>query len=181
MLSRRDWLKAVALGLAGCTAPPERLLLPDANFDEPIEPGPLEPEHVCATLEVEETDALVSVWAAVARRALPIVEDIETGLQTAGAVIEIDPDRGNTGTGLLGELLPGRRYRYHLRFDTGYTSEWYELHTAPPADQPADLMLLYGADIDLNPGFDSPILDTMAASGAACYVSLGDWPYADNG
>ena len=62
MLSRRDWLKAVAFGLAGCTAPPDRLLLPDANFDEPIEPGPLEPEHVCATLEVEATDALVS-WA----------------------------------------------------------------------------------------------------------------------
>lgn len=179
-LTRRDWLKLVGAGLAGCSMPPGSLPWPDSDPDGRWDPGPIEPEHAAATFEVGATDALIAVWAPAVRLALPVVEDVETGVQATADVIEIRGDAGGTGAGVLGGLQPGRRYRWHLRFDTGTTSEWYGLRAAPAAETPAPLTFLYSADIDLSPAYDSPIFDSMAGSGADFFVCLGDWPYADN-
>jgi alkaline phosphatase D len=177
---RRDWLKLVGVGLAGCSAPPDRLQWPDADPDGRVEPGPIEPVHSAATFDPGETDALLSVWAPGARMALPIIEELDTGRQASGDIIDLDGGLGGVGAGVLAGLSPGRDYRWFLRFDIGTSTPWFGLRTAPPAAEPAPLTLLYSADIDLNPAFDSPIFDTMAASGADFFVSLGDFPYADN-
>ncbi|HTM19167.1 MAG TPA: alkaline phosphatase D family protein [Kofleriaceae bacterium] len=180
MLTRRDWLKAAAAGLVGCTLPPDRLLFPDADPDQPLQPGPIEPEHAAAAFEAGETEALLSVWAPAAHRALPVIEELGGDVQLLGEVFDVVGDLGGTGVGALTGLAPGRSYRWHLRFDNGYTTDWYQLRTAPPADQAAPLTLVYSADVDPSPSYDSPIVDTLAARGADLYVSLGDWPYADN-
>ncbi len=181
MLSRRDWLKILGLGLAGCSAPPDRLLWPDADADGGrIEPGPFEAVHSAASFDPGETDALLSVWAPEARLAMPIVEELDTGRQVVGDVFDIDAALGGVGATTIAGLTAGRDYRWFLRFDTGRTTPWFNLRTAPPAAEPAGLTLLYSADIDLNPAFDSPIFQTMATSGADFFVSLGDFPYADN-
>jgi hypothetical protein len=129
---------------------------------------------------VGETDALLSVWAPEAGRALPIIEELDTGRQVAGDLIDLDAALGGLGAGIIAGLTAGRDYRWHLRFDTGRSSPWFALRTAPPILEPVPLTVLYSADIDLAPAYDSPIFDTMAASGADCFVSLGDFPYADN-
>src|SRR5207248_1583669 len=54
----------------------------------------------------------------------------------------------------------------------------YEFVTAPTDARPVRLAV--GADLDPDPTYDSPIFDTLAAAGADVYVSIGDWPYADN-
>ncbi|MBP9207007.1 MAG: alkaline phosphatase D family protein [Kofleriaceae bacterium] len=52
--------------------------------------------------------------------------------------------------------------------------------TAPVSDAPATVRLAWSADCDLDPQFDSPMLATLAGLDVDCYVSLGDFPYADN-
>ncbi|MBZ0238156.1 MAG: alkaline phosphatase D family protein, partial [Deltaproteobacteria bacterium] len=52
--------------------------------------------------------------------------------------------------------------------------------TAPRADDPRPVRLAWSADIDPDPAYDSPIFETLADQAAEVFVSLGDWPYADN-
>ncbi len=164
------------MGLAGCS--------PDATHivgieDRRLVPGPRKPEHSAAAFEVDTTEAILFVWAPEAESAVPIVEHVATGQQVILSAIVIQRDAGDTGATLISGMSPGQDYRWHLRFDNGTTTDWFMFRTAPLPNEEAPLHLIYSSDIDVRPVFDSPIFATMAASGADVFVSLGDWPYAD--
>jgi len=53
--------------------------------------------------------------------------------------------------------------------------------TTAPADSDTDAVrIAWSADFDLDPEFASPILDAAIAQAPELFVTLGDWPYADN-
>jgi alkaline phosphatase D len=185
LISRRDWLRlvgaSVATGAIGCgdnrTGPDGGVLV---DLDAGLMPGPIDADHAAVTFEVDTNSAIVSVHAAEPRWVALVLEDSETGTQRASGAVELDPRFGRVARVDLTELEPDRRYRYHLRFDTDTTSQWFEFRTAPASDHDADVHLVFSADIDTDPLFDSNIFATLRDTGADFFVSLGDWPYADN-
>jgi alkaline phosphatase D len=186
VISRREWLRlcgaSVASGWLGCG---DNLLGPDGGVLVDLDggalaPGPIDPAHAAVTFEVDSTSAIVSVHAATPRWFVVVLEDTATGAQRATGALELDPAVGRVARIDLTELEPARTYRYHLRFDTDTTSQWFEFRTAPPSDADADVRLVFSADIDTDPLFDSNIFASLRTSGADFFVSLGDWPYADN-
>ena len=189
MVSRREILKrSLALGasvgagsLLGCNgdviSPVDGV---PGGSDGGLEPGPFDADHAVATFEANRDSALVSIWAAGPRGAMVVVEDAQ-GMQTLTETVELRDDRGRTSTIVITGLAAGASYRYHVRFDTGETTDWYAFRTAPAFHAEPDLHLLFSADIDFDPMYETEIFDTMTGSGADFFVCLGDWPYTDNG
>lgn len=181
MISRREWLElvgaAAALGALGCGDNEPGLL---TDLDGGVDPLPLDASAVAAAFEVTGSGALIWAYARKPRWAAVVIEDLVDGGAAASMPFELLPEAAQTGWIELDGLEPDRDYRYHVRFDNGRSTGWQTLRTAPDPGADADVTFLFSADIDTNPEFDSPIQATMADSGAAFYLSLGDWPYADN-
>ena len=139
MVSRREILKrSLALGasvgagsLLGCNgdviSPVDGV---PGGSDGGLEPGPFDADHAVATFEANRDSALVSIWAAGPRGAMVVVEDAQ-GMQTLTETVELRDDRGRTSTIVITGLAAGASYRYHVRFDTGETTDWYAFRTAP--------------------------------------------------
>ena len=170
MLDRRQWLKfslaagagaASGLGFGGCDSPPRTLL-----------------EGAVATFEVTDTGALVAVYSAVPTTA-HVEVDTSSGLMISPA-FDLSESTGNTGFVELVDLEPDTEYVYRVVTELGGESAPYRLRTAPPPDEPHEFTFLFSADLDVDPLWDSPILTAMALTPASFYISLGDWPYADN-
>jgi alkaline phosphatase D len=175
VVSRREWLQlSLALGaqaaLGACgrdSGPPEPELAPVSDV-------------VAATFEVTATGALVAVHSQTATSATVRVEDVETGGMRVTEPQPLAAEVGFTAAFELAGLSPGRRYRHSVHLDNNTRSQWYEFTTAPDPAEPADVTFLVSADLDSNIQFYSPIYESMSASHADFFVSLGDWPYADN-
>jgi alkaline phosphatase D len=142
---------------------------------------------VAATFEVGATSALIWAYA-------PEPTDARIELEYAGPyrpglnrhyervsihALRITAARGNTGVQRLDGLQRDGVYRYRLQFGNGDGTDWYHLRTAPAADVDAPVHFVFGADISNDPKYASPMLATMSRSGAAFFISLGDWPYTD--
>lgn len=129
-------------------------------------------------LDVEPTRALVAVWSARAGAAEVRVERAD-GAPVAEARVTLD-GRGHGAVDLTG-LAPATRYHARLRCSDGGAYGPLAFVTAPADDDPRPARLLVSADVDPSAEFTSPIFDTIAAATPDLFVSLGDWPYADNG
>ncbi len=171
MLTRRQWLKASlaagtgfasGIGLTGCQPPPEDI----GTF--------------AATFEVSPDGVLVHVYRDVPGVAHLELETVATGATVVTDGLDIGLDTGGTGTFELTGLSPDTAYRYRIVSDDAAPSAVYAFRTAPPPDEPLEFSLLISADLDTDPLFDSQILDTMRGHDARFFLSLGDWPYADN-
>jgi alkaline phosphatase D len=77
-------------------------------------------------------------------------------------------------------LLPATSYQVSIVSDAGYRVV-HQARTAPSADDPRPVRLAIGADLDPHPDFDSDVLEHIAAASPELFVSLGDFPYTDNG
>jgi len=162
--SRRDVLR-----YAGVSA--GALALPDCGDNLPaIAP-------VVATLEVDVRSAVVAAWSAIAGELTVHLEDDATGEPVAEVRSPVGPG-GVAHLDVTG-LSPGRRYRYRVTGE-GTASDDFAFTTAPSPDDARPVRLAVSADLDVDPAFDSPILETLAAAAPDLFVSLGDWPYADN-
>jgi len=71
-------------------------------------------------------------------------------------------------------------YVVAIGLDDGRAMEPHVIVTAPRSDDARAVRLTWSADIDPDPAYDSPIFETLADQEAELFVSLGDWPYADN-
>jgi alkaline phosphatase D len=131
-----------------------------------------------ATFEVSESGALVAIYASEPGAVFVELSTPDGVVQTPS--VDVGPATGNTALVELVDLEPDTAYDYRVVSESGAESAPFRLRTAPPPDVAAELTFVYSADLDLNPLFDSPILETLAATPAAFFVSLGDWPYADN-
>lgn len=84
---------------------------------------------------------------------------------------------GDAGTGHaeLAGLAPGTRH--HVTLDGAGPLSFV---TAPGVDDPRPVRIVWSGDLDLDPLFASGMLDVVRGLEPDVFVSLGDWPYADN-
>lgn len=161
MLSRREL--GLLLGVSLVPAP----------ACEPDTPG-----AACSiVLDVEEDRALVVVWSATA------TEMSVTAATMDGRVAgRWQATFGASGLAVVDArgLSPATSYLIAIGLDDGRVLAPHVIVTAPRADDPRPVRLAWSADIDPDPAYDSPIFETLADQAAEVFVSLGDWPYADN-
>jgi alkaline phosphatase D len=136
------------------------------------------PDVYAATFEVSSTVVLISVVADQTTTATVTIEAADGSLSRSEPPIILDGSTGFTGVVTIEGLEPATRYRYSV--DPTLEPRTYELTTAPLDTAESPVRFLFGADIDLDPEFRSDILGSMIATQADFFVSMGDFPYADN-
>lgn len=150
----------------------------DGPLLAPPEPG--QEASAAATFDVHDTGALVSIHAETSTWARVRVESAPGVLASEVGPVALDAARGRTGVAEIAGLAPDTAYQYVVELEHGSTVGPYRLRTAPAPDADAEVHFVWSADVDLSGEFESPIFASMGASGADFFVSLGDWPYADN-
>jgi len=128
-------------------------------------------------LDVEPTRALIVAWSATARGATAT-------LTAAGvAVGHWDLELGDDGTGWVDVtgLAPATAYVARIATVDGYQLGDFAFTTAPVDDEARAVRIAVSADVDESDDYASPIFTTAARDAPDLFVSLGDWPYADNG
>jgi phosphodiesterase/alkaline phosphatase D-like protein len=165
-LTRRDVLR-----LAGIGAVSRSLGCGDNNGSR--DPGS---DHAAFVVEPDSDSLTVVVWSSIARTAAlevqsgdAIVFSSAIDLSEAAGAIEVSG------------LEPSHSYQATVFFDSGARLGPYHVRTAPRADDGRAVRLAVGADIDPNPEFHTSLLFHLAAASPELFVSLGDFPYADNG
>jgi alkaline phosphatase D len=78
-------------------------------------------------------------------------------------------------------LQPSTTYQVTAMLDSGIRLGRHEVRTAPSDDDPRAVRLTVGADLDPSPEFYSDLLAQASAVAADLHVSIGDFPYTDNG
>lgn len=160
--SRRDLLRAIGTGTAalafGCG---DNLVTTDA---------------AAAILEPSTDGFLVAVWARHARRATLTIRD-----GAAVALRTLALGAGGSGAVDVGGLAPDTPYEIVVRTDDGATLGPYRARTAPRDDDRRRVRIAVAADVDPNPEFDSELAEHVVAAEPELLVTLGDFPYTDNG
>lgn len=163
--SRRDLLKLGCFGAA-------TLALGCGDNEVESDTGG---RHATAILEPEVDSLVVAVWSATARS---VAIEIRTG-DTVVATTAGDLD-GQRAAFEIGDLAPATAYQVTVSTDTGARIV-HHARTAPSADDPRPVRLAVSADVDPSSEFESDIMEHVAAASPELYVSLGDFPYTDNG
>jgi phosphodiesterase/alkaline phosphatase D-like protein len=165
-LTRRELLRLAGLGTAG---------LLGSCGDDAHSRGPH--EHAVAILEPDSESFLVSLWAAAARTYAVEVRAGDSILRSS--TIELDA----SGTGVLDVrgLAAGQRYQVEAIADDGGRLGPCHVQTAPPDGDPRPVRIAVSADLDPYPEYASDLLEQMARRSPELFVSLGDFPYTDNG
>jgi alkaline phosphatase D len=129
-------------------------------------------------LEVEATRALVTAWSSTAET-VEVAVVASDGATVASATLTLDA----YGHAILDvtALAPATVYRVSWFASDGASHGPTRFVTAPADDDARPQRLAVSADVDEAPRFATPIFDTIAALNPDLFVSLGDWPYADNG
>jgi phosphodiesterase/alkaline phosphatase D-like protein len=164
-LTRRDVLRLAGIGAVsrsfGC-----------GDHNGARDPGS---DHAAFVIEPDSDSFVVVVWSSVARTAALEVQSGDAIVFSAAVDVA-----GTAAIDVTG-LEPARAYQAVIFFDSGARLGPYHVRTAPRVDDGRGVRIAVGADIDPNPEFDSNLLVHLAAASPELFVSLGDFPYADNG
>jgi len=131
---------------------------------------------VGAVFDPTPTALLVAIWS---RDAHEVDVEVTTGEEIVAADTVV---LGAGGVGMLDVdgLVPDRAYE--ITFTSGGTSFGpCHARTAPADDATGPVRIAVSADFDPNPMFDSPLIEHVLAAEPQLYISLGDFPYTDNG
>jgi alkaline phosphatase D len=165
--TRRDVLRLTATGTAvaalGCGD--------NAKFRAP---GSLDASVV---LEPEPDSFLVVVTSTPG---LSVAIDVHSEgeiIATGSAVLD---DAGHAVIA-IGELAPATPCQVSAVASDGLSFGTHHVRTAPLDDDTRPVRLSVGADLDPSPEFDSDLLAQMASAAPDLHVSIGDFPYTDNG
>ena len=165
-LTRRDLLRLAGLGSAG-------LLVGCGDNDPPRDPGTT---HAAMVLEPDSDSFLVAVWSSLANT---VAAEVTAGDGVAfSAAADIDNEHAVID---VRGLEPATTYQVTLVADNGVRMGPYRVRTAPRPDDARRVSIAVSADLDPAPEFTSDILAQLAATNPDLYVSLGDFPYTDNG
>ena len=163
MINRRELARLVGAGMAGLTLGcGDNLTRPNAG---------------AAVLEPSSDALLVSVWSAVGARAR--IEVYEGGTLVREAEVEL----GDSGIAAfdVDSLLPSRAYEIVVTTERGERIGTYRARTAPATGDARPIRIAVSADFDCDPAWDSDLVDHVVAAEPELYISLGDFPYTDNG
>lgn len=160
--TRREWLRLVGAGAAGLALGcADHVGSPDAG---------------AAVLEPTTDGFVVAVWA---RHAATV-----TVVLRAGASMSIEPiplGAGGSGSIEVTGLAARTAYEILVRTADGILLGPHHVRTLPADDDSRALRLAVAADVDPNPEFDSDLVEHLVAAEPELLVSLGDFPYTDNG
>jgi phosphodiesterase/alkaline phosphatase D-like protein len=164
-LNRREWLQVVGAGAAataaiGCGTEP--------NADGALAMLVLEPAATALMVAVHSSTAH-SVNVEI-RDGGVLVRSQTLALGASGsAVIELDG------------LASAHDYELEATPDDGASAGTFHVRTAPADDDPQAVRLAVSADIDPYLGYDNGVLDQLADADMDVHVTIGDFPYTDNG
>lgn len=163
--SRRDLLWWSGFGAAS--------LLVGCGDNEPVrDPGT---QLATAIVEPDSESFLVSVWAGLARSVALEVQSRGIVISRTSAVI----DETARAVFSVDDLEPAEHYAVSVVTDTG-AHVLHQVRTAPRDDDDRPVRLAISADIDPSE-FQTDLIDHVVALGPELYISLGDFPYTDNG
>lgn len=162
-LNRRDWVRFIGAGATG-------LVLGGCGDND-------SPDVSAAILEPTAGAFLVSVWGN--RIGTALVEARASGELVAERDVEIGA--GGTGTADVTGLDPDRAYEVRITGADGSPFGPYLARSAPRDDDPRAVRIAVSGDFDPSPIFDSELLGHVTAAEPELFVSLGDFPYTDNG
>ena len=128
-----------------------------------------------AVLETESDSFSVAVWGQLARAVALEVHHGDSLLFSDHAALD-----DHTWTFGVGGLPAGETFRVRVAADTG-AELWHQVRTAPAPTDTRAVRIAVGADVDPNPEFDSELVEHLLAAGPELFVSIGDFPYTDNG
>lgn len=163
MINRRELGRLVGASLAGYA------IGCGDNGDRPVAGA--------AIFEPSPSELLVSVWSADGGDVR--VEVFDHGELVHEATLQL----GDAGTGALdvSGLAPSRAYDVMVTSEHGARIGTYRARTAPSDDDPRPVRIAISADVDTAAFYDSDLVDHMLAAEPELYISLGDFPYTDNG
>jgi phosphodiesterase/alkaline phosphatase D-like protein len=169
-LSRRDVLK-----LAGATAALASTGISCGDNDATKSPGD---SHGVALFEPAPDGFLLSAWAATAKSFAITLADA-TGAVLATQSIDVGDNR-QAVLAITG-LEPRTGYQVTAIADDGALCGPHVARTAPAIDDTQPVRVAIGADLDPIPYYASDLLQQLIAANPDVLLSIGDFPYTDDG
>lgn len=159
-LTRRTWVQWVGVGTAalGC-----------GDHRAP-------PDVTAAVLEPTASALFVALWSRDA-------DEVEVEISTDGQLVRrASVSLGEGGSGNVDALgLEADRAHEIVLVSDGVRLPPQRARTAPRDDATGPVRIAVSADFDPHPMFDSALIDHVLAAEPQLFVSLGDFPYTDNG
>jgi phosphodiesterase/alkaline phosphatase D-like protein len=162
--TRRTLLQLMGAGIAGLAVGCGDNSVPDPS------------SVATAVLEPDPGSFLVAVWTRLG------VPEATIEVRTAGVLMREVPVAlaDGIGVGAIGSLTPDTPYEVTIVVGDLRLGP-HRVRTAPLPDDPRPVRIAISADVDPSPAFDSGMLDALAAEAPELYLSIGDFPYTDNG
>jgi alkaline phosphatase D len=168
-LSRRDVLRLAGAGAA---------LASLKGCGDNLASRPAGDSHAVALFEPRPDGFLVSAWSALARSFAIEVRD-GSGELVATETIDVGDNRQAVLT--VTGLAPRASYLVTALSDDGTLCGPHRVRTAPADDDTSPVRLAIGADLDPIPLFASDLLDHLIAADPDALLTIGDFPYTDDG
>jgi len=164
-LTRRDVLRIAGIGsvtsLVGC-----------GDNSGPRDPGN---SHAAFVVEPDSNSFIVVAWSSVARAgALEVQSDDDI---VASRLVDLT----RIAAVEITDLEPATTYEVTIICDSGAKLGPHRVRTAPRDDDPRPVRIAVSADVDPSPEFDSALFGHLIDANPELFVSLGDFPYCDNG
>jgi len=166
--TRRDVLRWSALGGAALALP---------SCGDNAEPRPPGTDHAAMVVEPTEDSLRLVVWSATARALVVEVSADSSDDEAFSTYVFVELFRAVVD---ITGLEPDTRYEIRVVSDDGVRMI-HRARTAPRADAQRPVRVAVSADVDPAPEFASDLVSQLVAAAPELYVSLGDFPYTDNG
>jgi len=166
-LTRRDWLRLAGLGAAST-------FVSCGDNEQARDPGT---SHAAAVLEPDSSGFLVAMWSSLARSVSLQVQTGDAMVTAAARTLDAQQRAVFDITG----LEPATDYEVTITADTGALLGPHRVRTAPRPDDTRAVRIAFSADLDPSPEFESDLLGHLIDADPDLYISIGDFPYTDNG
>ncbi|MFN0246593.1 MAG: alkaline phosphatase D family protein [Kofleriaceae bacterium] len=163
-MRRREWLRLVGVGAASLAS----------GCGDNLPPAPA--SVVAAILEPTEDGFVVAIYDEEEEAVALVVRD-DRGEVVDEQRVELAP----SGAAVIAGLSPASNYEVTVTQRGRAPIEPLRVRTAPGAGDERPVRIAVSADFDPHPDFESAIVEHVVAAEPDLFVSLGDFPYCDNG
>jgi len=133
------------------------------------------PAIATAVLDPDEDSVMVAIWSLPPAGAATVVA------RAAGAVVSEDEVALDGGIGRFELAGLAADTGYEIEIAVGGAVANHRVRTAPRTEDLRPVRIAIGADCDPNPAFASGLLDAIVAADPEIMITIGDFPYTDNG
>lgn len=165
-LTRRDLLRWSALGAASLVA-----------CGDNIDGKPPTDGHAAAILEPEADSFVIAFWGLLTTAIGIEVRGEASGDLAFMTFTEIESYRAHVE---VSGLQPDTSYVVTINTDDGIRMT-HRVQTLPALAASRPVRIAVSADIDPHPDFESDLIGHVIAAKPELFISLGDFPYTDNG